>query len=62
MAIYENRESLGSAPTQASQLYPDTEGKPMAVSDDHRRVLTRVLQLLEQFFVRIQKCMSLGIY
>lgn len=50
MAMYENRESLGSAPTQESQLYPDTDGKPMAVSDEHRRVLTRVLQLLEQFF------------
>ena len=50
MTMYENRESLGSAPTQDSQLYPDTDGKPMAASDNHRRVLTRILQLLEQFF------------
>ncbi|MXV82244.1 Uma2 family endonuclease [Candidatus Poribacteria bacterium] len=50
MTRSENRGSLGSAPTQESQLYPDTDGKPMAVSDDHRRVLTRILQLLEQFF------------
>lgn len=50
MTMSKNRESLGSAPTQESQLYPDTDGKPMAVSDNHRRVLTRILQLLEQFF------------
>lgn len=50
MTRSENRGSLGSAPTQESQLYPDTDGKPMAVSDDHRRVLTRILQLLERFF------------
>ena len=50
MAMSENRGSPGSAPTQESQLYPDTDGKPMAVSDDHRRVLTRILRLLEQFF------------
>ena len=50
MTMYENRESPGSAPTQESQLYPDTDGKPMAVSDNHRRVLTRILHLLEQFF------------
>lgn len=50
MTMYKNRENLGSAPTQDSQLYPDTDGKPMAVSDNHRRALTRILQLLEQFF------------
>lgn len=50
MTRSENRGSLGSAPTQESQLYPDTDGKPMAVSDNHRRVLTRILRLLEQFF------------
>ena len=50
MTMSENRGSPGSAPTQESQLYPDTDGKPMAVSDDHRRVLTRILRLLEQFF------------
>lgn len=50
MTMSKNRENLGSAPTQESQLYPDTDGKPMAVSDNHRRVLTRILQLLEQFF------------
>lgn len=50
MTRSENRGNLGSAPTQERQLYPDTDGKPMAVSDNHRRVLTRILQLLEEFF------------
>ncbi len=49
MARY-NGKHLGAAPTQDSELYPDTDGKPMAVSDDHRRVLTRILRLLETFF------------
>ena len=49
MARY-NAERLGSAPTQDSELYPDTDGKPMAVSDDHRRVLMRTLRVLEAFF------------
>jgi Uma2 family endonuclease len=43
---------LGYAPTQESQLYPETDGKPMAASDDHRRVLMRVLRILEAFFVQ----------
>lgn len=50
MTMSENRGNLGSATTQESQLYPDTDGKPMAVSDNHRRVLTRILQLFEAFF------------
>ena len=49
MAMY-NGERLGAAPTEETTLYPDTDGKPMAVSDDHRRVLTRILRLLETFF------------
>lgn len=53
MARYEeNRGDLGSAPTQDSQLYPETDGKPMAASDEHRRVLTNLLRLLETFFAR----------
>ncbi len=49
MAMY-NAERLDSAPTDDSQLYPDTDGKPMAVSDEHRWVLTRTLRILEAFF------------
>ena len=53
MARYEeNRGDLGSAPTQDSQLYPDTDGKPMAASDEHRRVLMNLLRRLEAFFAQ----------
>ncbi len=53
MARYkENGGSLGSAPTQDSQLYPETDGKPMAASDEHRRVLMNLLRLLEAFFAQ----------
>lgn len=53
MARYEeNRGDLGSAPTQDSQLYPETDGKPMAASDEHRRVLMNLLRLLEAFFAQ----------
>ena len=50
MAMSENTKTLGSAPTQESQLYPDTDGKPMAASDEHRSALIRLLGRLEQFF------------
>lgn len=52
MAISENVGHLGSAPTQEDQLYPETDGKPMAASDEHRRVLTRTLRVLERFFAQ----------
>ena len=53
MARYEeNSGELGSAPTQDSQLYPETDGKPMAASDEHRRVLMNLLRLLEAFFAQ----------
>ena len=54
MARYEeNRGDLSSAPTQDSQLYPDTDDKPMAASDEHRRVLMNLLRRLEAFFAQI---------
>ena len=50
MATLEKASILGSAPTQESQLYPDTDGKPMAASDEHRFALIQLLSRLEQFF------------
>ncbi len=38
------------AQTDDSDLYPDTDGKPMAVSDLHRRILIRTLQVLDTHF------------
>lgn len=50
MAMSETGRHLGYVPTQESRLYPETDGQPMAVSDDHRRVLMRILRVLEAFF------------
>ena len=38
------------APTDASDLYPAEDGKPMAVSDYHRRILIRTLGVIEEHF------------
>ena len=50
MAMSETGRHLRYVPTQESRLYPETDGQPMAASDDHRRVLTRILRVLEAFF------------
>ena len=41
------------APTDASDLYPAEDGKPMAVSDYHRRILIRTLEVLEEHFLQM---------
>ena len=45
-----NRLHIPYAPTEDDELYPDSDGKPMAVSDLHRRILTRTLQVLDAYF------------
>ena len=40
------------APADASDLYPAEDGKPMAVSDYHRRILMRTIQVLEEYFAQ----------
>ncbi len=50
MVMSETGRHLGYVPTQESRLYPETDGQPMAASDDHRRVLMRILRVLEAFF------------
>ena len=49
MQNYPNQSKIPYAPTE-TELYPETDGKPMAVSDMHRRILTRILQTLENHF------------
>ena len=44
-----NQPKIPYAPTE-TELYPETDGKPMAVSDMHRRILTRIIQTLENHF------------
>lgn len=51
MQNYPNQSKIPYAPTE-TELYPETDGKPMAVSDLHRRILTRILQTLEHHFTQ----------
>ncbi len=41
---------ISYAQTDESDIYPETDGKPMAVSDLHRRILIRTLQVLDTHF------------
>ena len=50
MAIHEKKEHIPSAPTDASIFYPEEDGEPMAVSDLHRRILMRTLQVFDEYF------------
>ena len=45
-----NRLHIPYAPTEDDELYPDSDGKPMAVSDLHRRILMRTLQVFDAHF------------
>ena len=47
---YTKSTAIPHAPTDADDLYPDTDGKPMAVSDRHRYWLIWILQALETYF------------
>ncbi len=44
--------SIPYVPTDGTVFYPDTDGKPMAVSDYHRKLLTWTLQALEAHFAQ----------
>ena len=50
MAPYTKAEQIASVPTDRTIFYPDADGKPMAVSDLHRRILTHTLQALDAHF------------
>ncbi len=50
MENYRHRLQIPYAPTEEAELYPDSDGKPMAVSDLHRRILTRTLAALDAHF------------
>lgn len=50
MAMFEKDGHLGYVPIEEHNLYPETDGKPMAASDDHRSVLIGILRGLEAFF------------
>ncbi len=50
MGIYTKEDLIAYAPTEDVELYPDSDGKPMAVSDLHRRILTRTIDVLHTYF------------
>ena len=53
MVIYTKGATIPHTPTDDTDLYPDTDGKLMAVSDRHRYWLTRILQTLEIHFAEV---------
>ncbi len=47
---YTEESAISYVPAETEIFYPDTDGKPMAVSDLHRRLLTWTLHALETHF------------
>ncbi len=52
MKTYPKGLQIPYAPTETTIFYPETDGNPMAASDEHRRQLIWVLQVLETHFAR----------
>ena len=50
METYPNGLKIPYAPTDTTDLYPETDGQPMAASDLHREILIWLLQSLESHF------------
>ena len=50
MGTYRDQYHIPYAPTETTELYPDSDGQPMAVSDRHRRILTRTLGVFDTHF------------
>ena len=53
MDTYTNRRNLPYAPTDTTDLYPETDGKPMAASDLHLEILIWLLQTLKAHFAQM---------
>ena len=52
MATYTKGVQPSSVPTDTKIFYPEEDGKPMAVSDLHRWILMRTLQVLDAYFAQ----------
>ena len=50
MDTYKNGRNMPYAPTDAVDIYPDTDGQPMAASDLHLEILIWLLQALRAYF------------
>ena len=50
MHTHTNRRNISYAPTDTADLYPDTDGKPMAASDLHLEILIWLIQALRAYY------------
>ena len=48
-----NRINISYAPTDRADLYPETDGEPMAASDYHLEILIWLLQILKAYFAEM---------
>ena len=53
MNTYKNGTNIPYAPTDTADLYPETDGKPMAASDLHLEILIWLLQTLKAHFAQM---------
>ncbi|RKU14919.1 hypothetical protein C6503_14255 [Candidatus Poribacteria bacterium] len=53
MDTYKNERNVPYAPTDTADLYPETDGKPMAASDFHLEILIWLLQMLKAHFAQM---------
>ena len=53
MDTYKNGINVPYAPTDTVDLYPDTDGKPIAASDLHLEILIGLLQTLKAHFAQM---------
>ena len=53
MDTYKSGINIPYAPTDTSDLYPETDGKPMAASDLHLEILIWLLQTLKAHFAQM---------
>ena len=47
-----DERKISAVPADTPIFYPDTDGKPMAVSDRHRRILFRTIETLEAHYAQ----------
>ena len=52
MTTYTEERKIISVPTDTPIFYPDTDGKPMAASDRHRRILFHTIETLETHYAQ----------
>ena len=53
MHTHTNRRNISYAPTDPTDLYPDTDGKPMAASDYHLEILIWLILALREYFAEM---------